>query len=43
MKSKYNKDVAIVKNAVFAVEQLGKEFNWEGSIKHKNLYHNIIE
>ncbi|AGK95420.1 hypothetical protein [Clostridium pasteurianum] len=34
---KYNKDVAIVKNAVFAVEQLGKEFNWEGAIKHSKV------
>ncbi|AGK95643.1 hypothetical protein [Clostridium pasteurianum] len=33
----YNKDVAIVKNAVFAAEQLGKEFNWEGAIKHSKV------
>lgn len=33
----YNKDVAIVKNAVFTAEQLGKEFNWEGTIKHSKV------
>ncbi|AGK98019.1 hypothetical protein [Clostridium pasteurianum] len=33
----YNKDVAVVKNTVKAVEQLGKEFNWEGAIKHSKV------
>ncbi|ELP59258.1 hypothetical protein F502_10278 [Clostridium pasteurianum DSM 525 = ATCC 6013] len=33
----YNKDVDVVKNAVKTVEQLGKEFNWEGAIKHSKV------
>lgn len=31
---KYNADIAIVKNAVNAVEQLGKENDWSGTLKH---------
>lgn len=34
---KYNKDVATIKIAVQAVEQLGKEFNWDGEIKHNKV------
>ena len=34
---KYNSDVAIVKQAVQTVEQLGKEFNWEGTLKHSKV------
>lgn len=30
----YRKDVDIAKRSVLAVEQMGKEFNWEGAIKH---------
>lgn len=33
----YNKDEAIVKDAVKTVEQLGKEFNWEGAVKHSKV------
>jgi hypothetical protein len=34
---KYNQDVAAVKEAVKTVEQLGKEFDWEGTIKHSKV------
>lgn len=34
---RYNADVAIVKQAVQTVEQLGKEFNWEGTVKHSKV------
>lgn len=30
----YNKDVKIAKNIIYSIEQIGKEFNWEGTIKH---------
>lgn len=33
----YNKDVATVKEAVAAVEQLGNEFNWKGTLKHSKV------
>lgn len=33
----YNKDVTVVKNAVKTVEQLGREFNWEGTLKHTKV------
>ncbi|URZ15814.1 hypothetical protein [Clostridium felsineum] len=33
----YNKDVAIIKQAVATVEQLGKEFNWDGVLKHSKV------
>lgn len=33
----YNKDVAMLQNAVYAVEQLGKEFDWEGTVKHSKV------
>jgi len=33
----YNKDVAVVKNEVKTVEQLGKEFDWDGAIKHSKV------
>jgi hypothetical protein len=34
---KYNQDVAAVKEAVKTVEQLGKEFDWVGTIKHSKV------
>lgn len=34
---KYNQDVAAVKEAVKTVEQLGKEFDWESTIKHSKV------
>lgn len=34
---KYNSDMAVVKQAVQTAEQLGKEFNWEGTIKHSKV------
>lgn len=34
---KYNMDVARVRQAVYAVEQLGKEFNWSGTFKHNKV------
>lgn len=33
----YNKDVEVVKQAVQTVEQLGKEFDWKGEIKHSKV------
>ena len=33
----YNKDKDIVKDAVKAAEQLGKEFDWTGEIKHSKV------
>lgn len=33
----YNKDVSVVKQAVATVEQLGKEFDWKGEIKHSKV------
>lgn len=33
----YNKDVATVKQAVQTVEQLGKEFDWKGALKHSKV------
>lgn len=33
----YNEDVTIIKNAVYSVEQLGKEFDWEGALKHSKV------
>jgi phosphate/sulfate permease len=34
---KYNQDVAIVQGAVRTAEQLGKEFNWKGTLKHTKV------
>jgi hypothetical protein len=34
---KYNQDVAVVKQAVLTAEQLGKEFDWTGIIKHTKV------
>lgn len=33
----YNKDVATVKQAVQAAEQMGKEFNWTGEMKNSKV------
>ncbi|WP_257675627.1 hypothetical protein [Clostridium felsineum] len=33
----YNKDVATIKQAVATVEQLGKEFKWDGALKHSKV------
>ena len=30
---KYNQDIAIAKQIVLAVEQMGKNFDWEGAVK----------
>lgn len=30
----YKKDVDIAKRTILAVEQMGKEFNWESAVKH---------
>jgi len=32
--AQYNKDVDIAKRTILAIEQEGKEFNWEGAMKH---------
>lgn len=34
---KYNQDVAIIKQTVQAVEQMGKEFNWQAEIKNSKV------
>ncbi|MFL0197407.1 hypothetical protein ACJDU8_17830 [Clostridium sp. WILCCON 0269] len=34
---RYNKDKQIIQDAVKTVEQLGKEFNWEGAVKHSKV------
>jgi hypothetical protein len=31
---KYNQDVETVQRAVYSAEQLGKEFDWQGALKH---------
>ena len=33
----YNKDVSTVKQMVLTVEQLGKEFDWQGALKHSKV------
>ncbi|MDP4143169.1 MAG: hypothetical protein Q8936_01625 [Bacillota bacterium] len=33
----YNKDKQTIRETVMAVEQLGKEFNWEGTFKHSKV------
>lgn len=37
----YNKDKQIVKDAVYAAEQLGKEFDWKGELKHSKVLETI--
>lgn len=32
--AQYQKDIDVAKRTIFAVEQEGKEFNWESEIKH---------
>lgn len=32
--AQYNKDVDTAKRIIMAVEQMGKEYNWEGAVKH---------
>lgn len=34
---KYNADIAVVTQAVKTVEQLGKEFDWQGELKHSKV------
>lgn len=34
---KYNADVALVQGAVATAEQLGKEFDWKGALKHTKV------
>lgn len=33
----YNKDVSTIKQAVMTIEQLGKEYDWKGAIKHTKV------
>ena len=33
----YNKDVSVIKQAVQAAEQMGKEFNWTGEMKNSKV------
>ena len=33
----YNKDVNTVKQSVMTIEQLGKEYDWEGALKHSKV------
>lgn len=39
--AQYNKDVDTAKRIVMSVEQMGKEFNWEGAIKHSKAVEKI--
>lgn len=34
----YNHDKVVVQDAVKTVEQLGKEFDWEGTLKHAKFW-----
>lgn len=40
---RYNKDVETIKNAVKAVEQLGKENNWKGTLKQTKVLDMIAD
>jgi hypothetical protein len=40
---KYNQDVAIAKQIILAVEQMGKNFNWEGAVKKLKASEFIME
>ncbi len=33
----YNKDVKVVQDTVKTVEQIGKEFDWDGALKHSKV------
>lgn len=33
----YNRDKELIKDSVKAVEQLGKEFDWQGALKHSKV------
>lgn len=33
-KDAYNQDIAIAKQIILAVEQMGREFNWQSEVKH---------
>lgn len=37
----YNKDVSVVKAAVYSIEQQAKEFNWTGELKHSKVLEKI--
>lgn len=39
--AQYNKDVDTAKRIVMAVEQMGKEYNWEGAVKHSKAVEKI--
>ncbi|MFL0196712.1 hypothetical protein ACJDU8_14270 [Clostridium sp. WILCCON 0269] len=39
--AQYNKDVDTAKRIIMAVEQMGKEYNWEGAIKHSKVVEKI--
>lgn len=39
--AQYNKDVNTAKRIVKAVEQMGKEYNWEGAVKHSKAVEKI--
>ncbi|WP_297430598.1 hypothetical protein [Clostridium sp.] len=34
---KYNQDITVIKGAVATAEQLGKEFDWTGIVKHTKV------
>ncbi|MDP4145272.1 MAG: hypothetical protein Q8936_12450 [Bacillota bacterium] len=34
---RYNKDKQFIKDTVMTIEQLGKELDWEGSLKHSKV------
>lgn len=37
----YNKDVSVVKQAVYSVEQQAMEFDWAGELKHSKVLEKI--
>lgn len=39
--AQYNKDIDTAKRIVMAVEQMGKEYNWEGTVKHSKAVEKI--
>lgn len=40
---KYNHDIQIAKSIICSIEQMGKEYNWEGSVKHTKAFELISQ
>lgn len=39
----YNQDLAIAKQIILAVEQMGREFNWQSEMKHSKATEMIVK